>query len=151
MRLNHAVLYVSDVSRSERFYADILGFEVMAREGPMVFMRAPGSDNHHDLGLFGLGTQAAAAAPGTTGLYHLAWQVPHIEDLASTRERLQAAGALVGASDHGATKSIYGVDPDGTEFEVMFLLPRESWGPWANRGVVLPLDLDAELERWGNQ
>ena len=34
-----------------------------------------------------------------------------------------AIGALVGASDHGANKSLYAKDPDGIEFEVMWEVP----------------------------
>ena len=44
--------------------------------------------------------------------------------------------ALTGASDHGATKSVYGRDPDGIEFEVTWMVPRIYWGEWANHGVV---------------
>jgi catechol 2,3-dioxygenase-like lactoylglutathione lyase family enzyme len=32
-RLNHAVLYVSDLDRSVRFYQDLFGFELVARVG----------------------------------------------------------------------------------------------------------------------
>ena len=39
------------------------------------------------------------------------------------RERLIEAGALVGQSDHGPNKSLYARDPDGLEFEVMWLVP----------------------------
>jgi len=28
-------------------------------------------------------------------------------------------------------------------------VPREAWGEYANSGVVMPLDLEAELARWG--
>src|SRR4051812_6106175 len=54
-RLNHAVLYVSDVERSAAFYRDVLGFRtVMAMRGA-AFLQAPGSTNDHDLGLFEIG------------------------------------------------------------------------------------------------
>ena len=51
------------------------------------FLRAPGSTNDHDLGLFGigLGEGASAAGRGTVGLYHLAWEVDTLADLAETR------------------------------------------------------------------
>ena len=149
-RLNHAVLFVSDLSRSLDFYEEVMGFEVVAREprANAAFLRAPGSDNHHDLGLFGLGPMASPKQRGSVGLYHLAWQVPTIDDLAEAREQLAAAGALSGESDHGATKSLYGADPDGNEFEVMWMLPREDWGEHENQAVIERLDLDAELERW---
>ena len=38
---------------------------------------------------------------------------------------LQRAGALVGASDHGVTKSFYAKDPDGLEFEVCWVVPAD--------------------------
>jgi catechol-2,3-dioxygenase len=53
-------------------------------------------------------------------------------------------------SDHGATKSLYGKDPDGIEFEVMWMVPREQWGEFDRRAIVRPLDLRRELERFGN-
>jgi catechol-2,3-dioxygenase len=85
------------------------------------------------------------------GLYHLAWEVGTIEDLATAARALSEAGALGGASDHGVSKSLYGRDPDGNEFEIMWQVPREAWGEYADSGVVLPLDLEAELERWGTK
>jgi len=145
-RLNHAVLYVADLKRSVAFYTEIFGFKVVAEQGPMAFLRASGSDNHHDLGLFSLGSDALPRR-GSTELYHLAWEVPGIADLARAREALMAAGAFVGESDHGATKSVYGIDPDGHEFELMVLLPRSEWGPYESKAPVMPLDWDRELKR----
>jgi len=149
--LNHAVLYVGDAERSADFYGRVFGFEVAAREfgGRAIFMRAKDGTNHHDLGLFSVGANAPRPARGSTGLYHLAWEVPTIEDLADIACTLSEAGALGGASDHGVSKSLYGIDPDGIEFEVMWRVPREAWGEYAEKAAILPLDLDAELRRWG--
>jgi catechol-2,3-dioxygenase len=151
-RLNHAVLYVRDAGRAAEFYGRVFGFEVVASEfgGRAVFMRAAGTDNHHDLGLFSVGQEAARAPRGSVGLYHLAWEVPTIEDLAQAYEALRSAGALSGASDHGVSKSLYGGDPDGNEFEIMWRVPREAWGEFEKQATVAPLDLDAELRRWGS-
>jgi catechol-2,3-dioxygenase len=148
-RLNHAVLYVRDVGRSTAFYREVFGFEEVAREagGRMAFLRAAGSDNHHDLGLLEVGADAPSPPRGATGLYHLAWEVASVAELAQAREVLAAHGALLGESDHGATKSLYGADPDGNEFEVMWMLPRDEWGQFERRAVVLPLDLEAEVRR----
>ncbi len=88
-------------------------------------------------------------ARGTVGLYHLAWEVPTIDDLADAARILSEAGALGGASDHGVSKSLYAADPDGNEFEIMWRVPREAWGGYENNGAVMPLDLDAEVRRWG--
>ncbi len=150
-RLNHAVLFVRDLDRSVAFYREAFGFQEVAREmeGRMAFLRAVGSENHHDLGLLAVGRDAPAPPRGSTGLYHLAWEVPAIEDLAAAATALARVGALSGMSDHGATKSLYGRDPDDNEFEVMWLVPRESWGEYERRAPVLPLDLEKEVARWG--
>ena len=151
-RLNHAVLYVRDLDRSVEFYRRAFGFQEVAREGGvMAFLRAAGTDNHHDLGLMAVGPDAPQPPQRSVGLYHLAWQVPSIEDLAAAAAVLADLGALTGMSDHGATKSLYGRDPDGIEFEVMWMVPRDQWGAYERRGVVLPLDLQKEVERFGRR
>ena len=147
-RLNHAVLYVRDVPRAVGFYTDVLGFEVAAEyQGQAAFLRAQGTLNDHDLGLFAVGAQAAGPVPGQVGLYHLAWEAGTLGELASIGARLRERGALVGASDHGVSKSFYAKDLDGIEFEVMWRVPREDWA--ADGGGVERLDLDAALARWG--
>jgi catechol-2,3-dioxygenase len=150
-RLNHAVLFVRDATRAAEFYSRVFGFEVVGTEmgGQAVFMRSPLEDNHHDLGLFSVGPDAPRPQRGSVGLYHLAWEVPTIEDLAAAAGTLSEAGALGGASDHGVSKSLYGQDPDGNEFEIMWRVPREAWGDYEKRGVILPLDIDAEVARFG--
>jgi catechol-2,3-dioxygenase len=150
-KLNHAVLYVRDARTSAAFYRDAFGFEVVAEygDGAAVFMRAAGTDNHHDLGLFSLGAQAPPPQPGRAGLYHLAWEVDTIHDLADARARLLQLGALVGESDHGVSKSLYGKDVDGIEFEVMWSVPRAQWGDMEHEAVTQRLDLASELARFG--
>lgn len=148
-RLNHAVLFVSDLDRAVDFYREAFGFEVIAREERIgaAFLRAAGGDNHHDLGLFSVGAGAPRPPRGATGLYHLAWEVGSVADLATARETLRMLGAFTGESSHGATLSIYGADPDGNQFEVMWMLPRSEWGVYEDRATVMPLDLEAEIAR----
>ena len=145
-RLNHAVLFVSDLDRALDFYTRVLGFSVLNREPRMnaAFLRTQESTNHHDLGLFGLGDAAPPRRPPQLGLYHLAWQVDTIDDLVALRSKLSGAGALGGESSHGATLSLYGADPDGNEFEIMWMLPRAAWGEYETTAVVQRLDLDSE-------
>ena len=149
-RLNHAVLFVSDLEPALEFYVDTLGFRLVNREARMnaAFLRAADSANHHDLGLLGLGPGTPGPSRGHAGLYHLAWQVDTIDQLAAIREALVAAGAITGESSHGATLSVYGVDPDGNQFEVMWMLPRRDWGQYETKAVVEPLDLTAQLAKW---
>ncbi len=108
-RLNHAVLYVHGLERTVDFYRTTLGFEVrMEIPGRAAFLRAPDSANDHDLGLFEMGTGHAPDHPRNPGLYHLAWEVGTLADLA------------------------------------------EDWAAeTADGGMVLPLDLDAAIARWG--
>ncbi|MCU0268510.1 MAG: VOC family protein [Acidimicrobiales bacterium] len=149
VRLNHAVLFVADLARSERFYREVFGMEVIARvaRADAAFLRLPRSGNHHDLGLFGIGTGAGPRRRGV-GLYHLAWQLDTIDELVAARDALLAAGAYTGESSHGATKSIYGADPDGNEFELMWMLPRDAWGDDEYAAPIEPLDLAADVRRW---
>ncbi len=150
-RLNHAVLFVRDADAAAAFYAKAFGFVELSRPDGMraAFLRSPAGENHHDLGLFEVGAGAARPPRGSVGLYHLAWEIDTIEGLSEMAERLRGLGALTGASDHGVSKSLYGRDPDGNEFEVMWRVPREAWGEFADQATVIPLDLDAELRRWG--
>ena len=152
-RLNHAVLFVRDADAAAQFYAKAFGFDELSRPQGMraVFMRSPSGGNHHDLGLFEVGSQAASPPRGSVGLYHLAWEIDTIEGLAEMSRSLQELGALTGASDHGVSKSLYGRDPDGNEFEVMWAVPEAAWGDYADQATVMPLDLEAELTRWGTR
>jgi catechol 2,3-dioxygenase-like lactoylglutathione lyase family enzyme len=157
-RLNHAVLYVRDVERSVAFYRDVLGFRVLnvLPDGSRgaAFLQAPGSTNDHDLGLFEIGSTADASPAGrggAVGLYHLAWEVDTLAELERLADKLSAAGALVGASDHGTTKSLYAKDPDGLEFEVAWIVPadRIDEGAVEDRKRIGRLDLPRELARYG--
>ena len=141
-RLQHLVLWVSDVERSVRFYCDVLGFEVKRRYPTAAFLKIPGTPDDHHLGLF---EQPGVAQPDerVARIYHAAWEVGELTDLARARQRLVEARALVGASDHGASLSLYAKDPDGLEFELFWTVPgAESIG-------TRPLDLEGELARRG--
>jgi catechol 2,3-dioxygenase-like lactoylglutathione lyase family enzyme len=152
-------MYVRDLAASVRFYTDVLGFRRvdMAPEGfaGAAFLRAPDSTNDHDLGLFAVGAAAGPSQAGraTVGLYHLAWELDTLDALEQTAEALTRAGALVGSSDHGTTKSLYGRDPDGLEFEIVWLVPADLLddAALAARKHIGRLDLAREKARYGGQ
>ena len=158
-RLNHAVLYVRDLEVTRNFYEGALGFQTLTHlPGQAAFLRAPGSTNDHDLGVFQIGSGAGPSAAGrtTVGLYHLAWEVDTLDELGRLRDELSERGALVGASDHVTTKSLYARDPDGLEFEVCWILPaavltEEITADARSDPRPRPLDLDAEKARFGAQ
>jgi catechol-2,3-dioxygenase len=156
-RLNHAVLYVRNLDETVQFYTQVLGFRPvgMTPEGfrGAAFLQAPGSTNDHDLGLFEIGAAAGPSGAGrtTVGLYHLAWEVDTLDELERVAEALTKAGALVGSSDHGSTKSLYGCDPNGIEFEVVWLIPADLLDDDAleARRRIGHLDLEKEKARYG--
>ena len=152
-RLNHAVLYVRDLDTSTRFYVDVLGFRPVMSMPGAAFLQAEGSSNDHDLGLFEIGAAAGASTAGrsTVGLYHLAWEVDTLDELDRLAQRLTAAGALAGASDHGTTKALYAKDPDGIEFEVSWLVPADLITPEVleQRRRIERLDLTRDKQRYG--
>ena len=150
VRLNHVVLYVSDLDRSLAFYQAAFGMELVASEPriPAAFLRLPRSGNHHDLALMAIGDSFGPKRPGI-GVYHVAWQVDTIDELAEAQATLAELGALVGESSHGSTKSLYAHDPDGLEFEVCWVVPAGLLAETAPSARALPLDLDAEVARFG--
>ncbi len=153
-RLNHVVLYVRDCAVTRAFYEEVLGFrEVMGIAGRASFLQAPGSTNDHDLGLFSVGVDAGdtTAGAGTVGMYHIAWEVNTLRELAAIRDDLTARGNLVGATNHGTTKALYARDPDGLEFEVSWIVPASLLNTEIlnARTETRPLDLEAEISRFG--
>ena len=141
-RLQHLVLWVGNVDRSVRFYCDVLGFAVQRRYPNAAFLIIPGTTDDHHLGLF---EQPGLRPPaeGVARMYHSAWEIAELPDLARARQRLIEAGSLVGQSDHGTSLSLYAKDPDGLEFEIFWTVPGGT--PVGTRA----LDLDAELAKRG--
>jgi len=137
-RLNHAVLYVRDLDRSSDFYQKAFGFEEIAREGGAMASCVPPDRPTPRFGPDGGRSGCAVVLRALCGSLSPAWEVPTIEDLAAAASVLSELGALTGMSDHGATKSLYGRDPDGIEFEIMCWClgtsgGSTSTGPWCCR------------------
>ncbi|MGB7220294.1 MAG: VOC family protein [Vicinamibacterales bacterium] len=141
-RLQHVVLWVGNVERSTKFYCDVLGLEVSRGRPGMVFLKIPGNPDDHDLGLF---EQPGALPPDerTARMYHMAWEVAELPDLARAQKELAEVGSLVGSSNHGTSLSLYAKDPDGLEFEVFWTVP----GGVAGRRTAL--DIEGEAAKRG--
>ncbi len=103
--------------------------------------------------MFAVGDSAGPSQAGrdTVGLYHLAWEVDTLAELQRLAGVLSDLGALGGSTDHGTTKSLYALDPDGIELEVAWVVPLELLDDAAleSRKVLGPLDLAAEITRYG--
>ena len=74
--------------------------------------------------------------------------MPSLDDLEDVKGRLEESGSLIGMSDHGVNKSLYARDPDGLEFEVMWLVPPELWGDEEHEAIIRPLDISADKARY---
>lgn len=151
-RLNHAVLYVRDAVASAAFYTEHLGF-VVTNEFPGAAFLCTNADtpNDHDLGLFTIGGAAAPSSAGqsSVGLYHLAWEVPTLGEMLELREKMRIVGALRGESDHGESKSLYCHDPDGIEFELVWVVPTELVDPTLDEFGTKQIDWAAAIARFG--
>ena len=144
-KIGHVHLKVADLERAERFYSEVLGFEVQTRYGSDASFLSYGGYHHH----LGLNTWMSKggppAPPGSAGLFHFAILFPTREELAKAVKRVLDHGVhLDGASDHGVSEAIYLHDPDGNGIELYWDRDRSEW-PVASDGSVamttLPLDL----------
>jgi catechol 2,3-dioxygenase len=143
--VGHVHLKVSDLERAIQFYSEALGFSVTQRIGSTAAFLGAGGYHHH----VGLNTWesrgGSAPAPGSTGLYHVAFRYPDRGSLAVALRRLQAHSIpLDGAADHGVSEALYLRDPDGNGVELYWDRPREEW-PRAPDGTLemytRPLDV----------
>ena len=141
--LGHIVLKVRDLERAERFYTQVLGLNVSGRiDSQMVFLSA--GDKHHDLALYRVGSQAEDTQKQQVGLLHFAWELESFDELKRAYQLLKEKGVpIVGAMDHGISRGVYFLDPDGNEVEVYCDNPPQDWERLANPfGGNAPLRLD---------
>ncbi len=148
--VGHVHLKVSDLERAVAFYTEVLGFELTQRYGTQAAFLSAGGYHHH----VGLNTWESRGgpppAPGTTGLFHVAFRYPDRAALAVALRRLLDHGvALDGASDHGVSEALYLRDPDGNGIELYWDRPRQDWPLDESGGlqmVTRPLELQELLE-----
>lgn len=132
--INHVVLKVRDIEKSDAFYRGILGLQKVGERGRMWFYTT--GAHHHDLALLELGPGSAPPPRGSLGLFHFCFDVPNEQTLANLYEKCQRAEAdVLGTVDHNIMHSFYLKDPDGNMVEIGVDVPREQWAnlpdPWA--------------------
>jgi catechol 2,3-dioxygenase len=107
--IGHMHLNVGDLDRSEAFYCDLLGFEVMQRSYPgALFISAGGYHHHIGLNIW-MGHGAPPPPPDSSGLIGFGIALPDEASRRALIDRVQSAGAAVDESNEVAQFT----DPDG--------------------------------------
>jgi catechol 2,3-dioxygenase len=137
---------VQDIDKALGFYGDVVGLEVLERDGTRALLGAPGGPGFLSLDSGGV---TAAADKTTTGLFHNAIRFPSRPALGDALARLAEAGFRIGAGDHLVSEALYIDDPDGNGVELYWDRPTEQWPPPSGGMVVpmatLPVDLEGVL------
>lgn len=99
--MGHIHLHVSNISRDEAFYRDVLGFELITRYPPAASFLGAGGYHHH----VGINVWAGAGAPppppDAAGLRWYTIDLPSQEARQAVEQRLRSAGVEVEAHDEG--------------------------------------------------
>ena len=146
VKIGHVHLKVSDIDRAEKFYSDVLGFELQTRYGREASFLSAGGYHHH----IGLNVWQSKGAPPpptrSTGLFHFAILYPNRKELAKALKRVLEKGVpLDGASDHGVSEALYLRDPDGNGIELYVDRDPSEWPHNADGTLgmtTLPLDVE---------
>lgn len=119
-RIGHVVLKVRDLERTKKFYAEVMGLEVMKVEPSikMAFFASNGRD-HHEVAAIEIDGNVPDSQAGGVGLSHVAFRLLDEAHLRAAYTDLKEHEVkIISAVNHGVTKSIYFRDPDGHLLEV---------------------------------
>jgi catechol 2,3-dioxygenase len=115
-RIGHVHLQVSELERTETFYAGVLGFEVMVRGYPGALFVSAGGYHHH----IGLNTWHSAGspppAPGAVGLRSFVIELPSQAELEQVLGRVSDAGLPSEPTEAGDGHIVH--DPSGNSLEL---------------------------------
>jgi catechol 2,3-dioxygenase-like lactoylglutathione lyase family enzyme len=144
-KLGHVVLNVSDITRSVKFYTEVLGFSVSdiypesMVPGGMAFLRC--NSDHHSVALVG-GLKASA---GNIDMHHLAFEVATLDEVLRARDHLRRRAVPIdfeGRRRAGCQIAVEFRDPDGHRLEIFWGVdqvgsdgitrPENEW-KWAHR------------------
>ena len=127
--LGEVALRVNDLDRSQAFYADVIGLELLRRFEKSAFFRISDGYAGHTavLALFDRGTPVEQIR---STVDHVALTIGR-EDLESERRRLEGLGLSVRTATHEWVKwrSLYVSDPDGNNIELVCYYPHVATRP----------------------
>lgn len=115
--IGHVHLSVSDLAETEKFYTNVLDYEVVTRYGDQALFVSTGKYHHH----FGLNTWHSAGRPprpdNATGLVHFTVVLKDEAYAADVCAALQSAGAeismITDAPKYGGKQLFSVLDPNG--------------------------------------
>ena len=128
-RLSHVLLFSTDVGRSVRFYAEVLGLRLSDRSGEVIaFMHGAHGSDHHML--------AFAKSEGP-GLHHSSWVVESIDEIGLGMQHMADCGYVrgwgVGRHVIGSNYFCYVQDPWGSfaeySHDIDFVPADVEWQP----------------------
>jgi catechol 2,3-dioxygenase-like lactoylglutathione lyase family enzyme len=118
VKLDHSVVHVSDRARSDAFYRDVLGAELVGVAGIHMYRFGAAQLNVHGPGLDAKPVARVPVAPGNSDLCW-EWDGP-IDDAVAHLERCGVPvylGPRRGFGAKGLGTSVYFHDPDGSLLE----------------------------------
>lgn len=100
-RLGHMHLQVANIAATEKFYVDILGFDLMARYGPSASFTSAGGYHHHIAFNTWAGVGVPPPPPDSIGLREFVIQLPNQSTLKPVVDRLYQAGMNIEETQAG--------------------------------------------------
>jgi catechol-2,3-dioxygenase len=122
--LGEVALRVNDLDRSQAFYADVIGLELMRRFEHSAFFRiADGYAGH--TAILALFDRKNPVAQEHSTVDHLAFTIA-LMDYEAEKRRLEELGLTVTTATHEWVqwRSLYVEDPDGNEVELVCYDPK---------------------------
>ena len=117
MKIGHLRFKVRDINRTAAFYTGHLKMTLTERVGDeYAFLSC--SDAHHEIALMRVEGTGPSPSPESTGLEHLAFELPDKKAFAEAFMGLSKSGVAVKPIDNGISWAMYFADPDGNQVEL---------------------------------
>jgi catechol 2,3-dioxygenase-like lactoylglutathione lyase family enzyme len=120
LKIDHCVIHVSEWARSNRFYADVMGAEVVPRQQGFAYQFGDFLLNCHGPGVAAKAVARVPVAPGGSDLC-FEWPGPLAQAIAHLKEQRVSIelGPVATRGAKGDAMSVYFRDPDGSLLEFM--------------------------------
>src|SRR5262245_14637503 len=118
-------LDVADGERSLGFWRDLVGLDLLRRDGETLHLGVGG----RELVVLHPGASGPVVREAS-GLYHMSFHLPSLAEFARVFSRIEAAGYFQFPTDHEMHLANYVDDPDGIGLEFAFESPAEISAMW---------------------